>query len=86
MKSSVHFCRSLSSEGNQMTTYTDRCKVHVEDSASHEHTACTLMTGEDTPGEDACDQGGDASHDLGVVHTDADGEEGDNMTLAWVSK
>lgn len=68
-----------------MTTYTDRCKVRVEDSASHEHTACTLMTEEDTRGEeDACDQGGDASHDLGVVHTD--GEEGDNMTLAWVSK
>lgn len=70
----------------QQNKNTDRCKVHVEDSASHEHTACTLMTEEDTPGEDACDQGGDASHDLGVVHTDADGEEGDNMTLAWVSK
>lgn len=69
-----------------MTTYTDRCKVHVEDSASHEHTACTLMMEEDTLGEGACDQGGDASHDLGVVHTGADGEEGDNMTLAWVSK
>lgn len=70
----------------QQNKNTDRCKVHVEDSASHEHTACTLMTEEDTPDEDACDQGGDASHDLGVVHTGADGEEGDNMTLAWVSK
>lgn len=70
----------------QQNKNTDRCKVHVEDSASHEHTACTLMTEEDTLGEGACDQGGDASHDLGVVHTDADGEEGDNMTLAWVSK
>lgn len=70
----------------QQNKNTDRCKVHAEDSASHEHTACTLMTEEDTLGEGACDQGGDASHDLGVVHTDADGEEGDNMTLAWVSK
>lgn len=50
------------------------------------HTAYTLTLEVGTPGAGVCGLLEGAFHGLGVVHTCADGEVEDKLTLAWVNR